>query len=369
MPLTATKVTNHGREVWRVNIPATKTGRRRRVFGATKEAALAAAAEILEEHQEFGGKLSSISAEARAFILRWSDRYSIGQLEAAVQEMHERQGQQISVAEAVARYLKAHASAGVRHRSDLRSRLGRFEQVFGERPLISVRAGELDDFLRERGGSGPNYFRVLRALFNHAVLHEWVPTNPLLRIASPQGAPREKLIFTPEEMRACLRYAAEHSRPLLRMLVLAGFCGLRHSEVMRLPVSDIDLAAGELYVGKMKTEKRGMRERWVTLLPVARAWLERAELPAEGAAVGASDITLRRHRREMMEQLQLPQWPHNVLRRCFGSYHLAAFENGNLTAAQMGHTDPETTYAKYRKVRKKADGEAWFALLPEQSTA
>ena len=133
----------------------------------------------------------------------------------------------------------------------------------------------------------------------------------------------------------------------------------------------------------MKTEGKGIRERYVAGTPNGLAWLAALCLPATGPVIPVNKRNFGLNRdaviakangddvKEAMKPVakaegrkgKLIEWPYNVLRRSFASYHLAAFENPNLTAMLMGHTTADTTFAKYRAVRRKELGAAWFAIM------
>jgi integrase len=73
--------------------------------------------------------------------------------------------------------------------------------------------------------------------------------------------------------------------------------------------------------------------------------------------------------RKKMEQLRelagITKWPNNGLRHSFGSYHVAHFQNPNLTALQMGHATTDTLFKHYRNYRiRKKDAEAYWKLAP-----
>jgi len=60
-------------------------------------------------------------------------------------------------------------------------------------------------------------------------------------------------------------------------------------------------------------------------------------------------------------------WPKDVLRHCFGSYHLAKWNSAGTTAEYMGHRDSKMLYKHYREVIKNAgDIELFWALNPDQ---
>ena len=56
-----------------------------------------------------------------------------------------------------------------------------------------------------------------------------------------------------------------------------------------------------------------------------------------------------------MEKLRklagITKWPDNGLRHSFGSYHLAHFQNPNMTALQIGHSTTDMLFKRYRNYR------------------
>ena len=326
----------------------------------TAEEAEAAARDRISERQEHGAELSELTTQERAFILRIREQgLSIGGVEKLLTAAPATVGPMLPAA--VEDYLKSQEENDTHHLYALRSKFKKILAAFPGVRVGQIRAGEIERFLRDKGRSKLAYYRVLKAFFNFAVMHDWTEANPILRIPRPAMEPDEKVIYTPEQMSAVLK-AAHHDPVMLRLLVFGGFFGLRYKEIRKLMCSDV--SQEEVFVRKMKTGKRGIRERYVTALPNAKEWLKFLKLPSSGPVITVNEKNLRLHREEVLKKAK-QTWPYNVLRRSFGSYHLAAFENPGLSAAQMGHTDPETTISKYRSVRRKADGEAWFAITPE----
>lgn len=56
----------------------------------------------------------------------------------------------------------------------------------------------------------------------------------------------------------------------------------------------------------------------------------------------------------------------NGLRHAFCTYHFAAHANENQTAQQAGNS-PAMIHAHYKGLATKAEGEAWFNVLPPES--
>ncbi len=59
--------------------------------------------------------------------------------------------------------------------------------------------------------------------------------------------------------------------------------------------------------------------------------------------------------------------PHNVLRKGFISYHLAHFQNENLTASEAGNS-PQVIYSNYRGlIEDPRQIKAYWGLVPTES--
>ena len=279
---------------------------------------------------------------------------------------------------------KEKSDACYKHVKSLKSCFKYFAAAHPHRSVASIKPAEIATYILNHKSSERAIFRRLRALFRWCVPMEFVTENPMERVPRPAADTSERETFTPAQMKAFLDAAAV-SPQLLRHLVLGGFFGLRTAEIQRLDCKDVDLERGEIFVRKMKTEGKGIRERYVIGTPNAVAWLKKLALPATGPVIEINDKNFRLNRDAVIAQAngedpkeamkpgakaegrkgKLIEWPYNVLRRSFASYHLAAFENPNLTAAQIGHTTADTTFAKYRAVRRKENGVVWFALMPE----
>lgn len=391
--LKAKPIVLRGQPVYVVNLSAKQTGAgRQRVYRPTEEAALEAARELLQEARAFGQDFTRVEVQEGMFLHKWSRReVHAAQMDEILEEWWKRKQLSARTIEvAVTDFLKAPRATPVDKRtaSNLKGRLKLFVTAFRGRQIDDITIGEIDHFIKLREGSAPNFFRVVRQFYNYAELHGWLPVNPLRRLRAPAPPRVVKDVLTPEQLRTAIRIAAavegdlvrdqgnhptgEAYVPLLRYLIFGGLCGLRSAEITRLDCADVDLSLGkhgEIHVRKMKTARRGMIERFVPLIPTASAWIKWLELPAKGRVIESDENMLSKYRRRLAIPLGLPAWPHNVLRRSFGSYHLAAFQDASLTAEIMGHTDAATTKAKYRVARRKEVAEQWFALTPKKVLA
>ena len=74
----------------------------------------------------------------------------------------------------------------------------------------------------------------------------------------------------------------------------------------------------------------------------------------------------RRKRWALCRAMNWKDWPDDILRHSYGSYHLAKHRNAALTAEQMGHKNARMLYAHYREVVKEAsDIEEFWSIRPE----
>ena len=380
--LTAKKMIMRGEVFWETNIPLSVCGRRHRIRRPTKEETLAAAREYVAENQTHGTELASLSTVERAFIVRMRNNgLTMARIEKALEDTSV--PKRTSLLDAFNAYLKTQEGNCYGHVTSLKSCFNLFSKAYPNRSVESITAGDIATYMLAHKSNERAIYRRLRAFFRWASMMDLVIKNPIERVQRPGGDTSEREIFTCDQMQALLNAAAENA-PVLRFLVFGGFFGLRTAEIQRLQCSDVDLRRGEVFVRNMKTKARGMRERYVSGTPTALAWLAILHLPATGPVIEMNESNLRLNRDAVIAKAngddvkaarkpgakaksregKLIQWPFNVLRRSFASYHLAAFENPNLTATLMGHTTADTTFAKYRAVRRKEDGEAWFALLP-----
>jgi integrase len=79
-------------------------------------------------------------------------------------------------------------------------------------------------------------------------------------------------------------------------------------------------------------------------------------------------VNFRRKRWALCREMSWKEWPDDILRHSYGSYHLAKHRNAALTAEQMGHKNARMLYAHYREVVKDSDDIAsYWDLLPSSA--
>jgi integrase len=184
--------------------------------------------------------------------------------------------------------------------------------------------------------------------------------------------PGEVACYTAAELRAMLDRASRQPAPvkegqepeadcrdLLPVVVLIALGGIRLQEATRLTWQDVWHVEGhiEVSVSKSKTRSR----RLSTMCPALAAWLEGYQErtgPLWKYGLQHFHKTFER----MLAGLEIPV-RRNALRHGFVSAHYALYADEGLTAKEAGNS-PGVVHANYKGLMTKAQGEAWFNVMP-----
>jgi integrase len=366
LALTKTKV--NGRRYYCVTTPKLGGGRNRRFFKDKTEAqTFLRVAEVQQEN--YGTAALSISDALRVEAIECSEllqpfgatlrdaaKFYAAHLKAV------RGSRRVS--EVVAELLAARAADGMsaRYLGDLRVRLGRFVQTFGEEMIAGISASRIDEWLRGLG-VGPvtrnTFRRRLAVLFSFAKRRGYVTENPVADVERAKERETEIEILSVNEMARLLECP---SSDMLPFWVIGAFAGLRRAEIERLTWNEIDFDAEviEVKASKAKTASR----RLVTIQPNLREWLA----PYRAHVGRVCPVNLQRKINDDRERAGLRTgWPQNALRHSFGSYHLARFNDAAKLALEMGNS-PATIFRHYRQLVKPKEAERYWKIAPAAGT-
>jgi integrase len=244
---------------------------------------------------------------------------------------------------------------------DLRYRLSRFVQDFGNRAIAGITVDELDGWLRALPFSPQartNYRTIVGLLFNHAESRGILDFNPIRRTMKPKLVDKAPEIFIVDELRALLETAQRTEPSVLPMLAIGAFAGLRDAEIKRLDWSEVDLARGHVEVKAAKA--KSARRRIVPIQPNLMEWLRPySEMTGQLVPVAARGKIER-----VRKAAGLTRWPINGLRHSFASYRLALIHDAPRVAAELGHTTPQLLYSAYRELVVPAEAERYWKIGP-----
>jgi integrase len=365
LALTKTKV--NGQRYYCVTLPKLSGGRNRRFFKDKGEAGtFMRLAEVQQEN--CGTAALSISDALRVEAIECSEllkpygktlrdaaRFYVAHLKAITGSR--------KVSEVVADLLRARTAdaMSVRYLGDLRVRLGRFVQSFGEEMIAAISASRIDEWLRGLG-VGPvtrnTFRRRLAVLFSFAKRRGYVTENPVTDVERAKERETEIEILSVGELARLLECA---SSDMLPFWTIGAFAGLRRAEIERLTWNEVDFDSGviEVKASKSKTASR----RLVTIQPNLREWLA----PYRTRTGRVCPLNLRRKIDDDREHAKLrSEWPQNALRHSFGSYHLAQFNDAAKLALEMGNS-PATIFRHYRQLVKPKQAEQYWNITPAAS--
>jgi integrase len=269
----------------------------------------------------------------------------------------------VSVEKLVGDYLRSQerSKLSARHLADLHSRLARFQGAFGEQPVRTLTAAQLEGWIYDGNGLEPQTLvhrrATLRALFAWAVRQKLVDFNPVDAVARPKVVRAAPAIWEPENLSKLLKAAPPQLVPIL---AIGGFAGLRTAELMRLDWKEVNLERGfvEVTTGKSKSASR----RLVKIEPNLAQWL--APYAGKSGKVWPSGgRAFHKAVAKLVRKLGI-EWPANGLRHSYASHHLTRFENAPALALQMGHTTPRMIFEHYREVTSPQAAERYWEIRP-----
>jgi integrase len=298
-----------------------------------------------------------------------------------------------------------------RYLSDLKARLNRFSESFGERPIASITSGELDKWLRSLGvqpGTRNSIRLRLGVLFSYAIEQGWCQENPVRKVKKVKASSTPE-ILTPAEFARLLEAASEETLPYW---LIGGFAGLRRAEIERLEWKDIhfdpakyraSIHAQALTGGDKKAVENAKKaiEAWrqsalieVSALKAKTASRRFVQIQDNLAAwlepyIGRTGLVCPQNLRKLLESDRtntgiwtepenqakdtpkterqsgkLKPWPSNGLRHSFASYHLGHFQNAALLALELGHTNQEITFRHYRELVTPEAAKKYWDIRP-----
>jgi integrase len=250
--------------------------------------------------------------------------------------------------------------------ADLRKRLARYCQDFGNRPIASITVEEIDNWLRDlplSPKSRANYRANIGVMFSYATKRRIIDNNPVAHTAKPKLPDNPPEIFTVDELRALLDAATKKAPEIIPMLTIGAFAGLRDAEIKRLDWSEIELARG--YIEVKAAKAKSARRRIVPIQPNLAAWL-RSYSEMKGRLVPPN---ARNKLDAIRKEAGLARWPNNGLRHSFASYRLAAIHDAPRVASDLGHTSPQMLYNTYREVVRPEEAERYWKIEPVSETA
>jgi integrase len=268
------------------------------------------------------------------------------------------------VAEIVAQLLRDRTQNGVskRYLKSFRCDLNRFAAAF-HCNIGSVTARLIEEWLvglkvgpRTRNNIRMSVVTMFRYARKHGYLskHDVTEAEAVDKAKDRGGKPE---LLKPEQMAELM---AKAEGKIALYLAIAGFAGIRAAEIMRLEWKDFNFARGHITVAadKAKTATR----RLVPILPNLAEYLR----PYRGVTGALFKMKDDERAINFAKQSGIDPWPNNCLRHSYASYRLAATQDAQRVALEMGNS-PNILIVNYRELADEHDAKAWFAIAPKRA--
>ena len=367
-----------------VTLPKQGGGRTRRFFKFTPEGKREAETFLqLAKQQEsnYGAAAFSISDALRSEAVQCANRlagvgHTLTDATRFFLDYVQAQQNSIRVKEAVEQLVDSRKKAGLsdRYCRDLKLRLGRFAKDFGNEPVSTITARQIDEWLSSLGvapGTRNTFRRDLRTLFSYCEKHGYCVTNEAKKTERAKQVDKPVEILTVQQATALLNACDEE---ILPYIAISLFAGLRASEIERLDWSEFDFDSGliEIKAHKAKTARR----RHVPISDNLASWIRpyaKAHGPIAPRAFRTHFDKSRRNagfgrpgsetEEEKKAGVKLTEWAEDVMRHSYGSYRSAQCQDVARVSLEMGNT-PQVVFAHYRELVKPKDAARYWNIRP-----
>jgi len=252
---------------------------------------------------------------------------------------------------------------------------GKWARSLGDRTLASISAKEIADYLDagyadKKPKTYNSHLLYIKTFLNWCCKEEreYLAKNPIRSMKFKPEPWEEPDYMKPDDVEKLFRLLEAHKadRPeLLAYAIVSFFCGCRAVEILRMAsdpdAAKIDLDGATIRIAKAKGFQQGKRPRAFHIHPTALAWMKSFDF--HKALEDISNDT----QKEIYHAARLKGIPvfQNCGRHTFITYHVAAYGDPAKTTAMVG-TSEKMRADNYCGLASKADGEAYFAIMPTE---
>lgn len=325
-----------------------------------------AAERILHRHP--GASIAGVVAEWEQAMERLGNRGRLlDAVVAFVKSSEKAKIPEATVGEMVVRFMEAKRKEGLSdfYLDDIERRLTRFADSFRVN-ISTVQPEDIKLWLTKAGtGRNANNLRAsIATLFSFARECGFLPRDSKHAaelVSKAKEKPSKIGIYSPQELEKILSAAPERFLPAL---AIAGFAGLRSTEIFRLDWSEVKLDRNHIVVEaeKAKTASR----RIVPLLPALAEILMSCKKKTGRVVPDFQNLDnlTRAFTAACVAANVTPQ--RNGFRHSFASYRLAVVQSADQVALEMGNS-PRKLFTNYRELVAAEDAALWFSVKPKAS--
>ena len=272
----------------------------------------------------------------------------------------------VTTASAADQFIAAKRKAGIKTAAGLDRTMPKFKERFGGQGIATITSKDLQAWLdsMDHPSTRNTHRQRIVTFFRWARKVGMLPTSAQTQAEKTDKAREADLdieILTVPQFSSILQLMRASHPKYLAATVLAGFCGLRRSELHAQAWKDISLERGHLRITAAKSNTPA--KRLVPLCPAAVEWLLLCDRTTELVSPPWGMDLIRRYCREAKPTLPCPD---NSFRHGFISHRVAQSGDVARTSLEAGNS-VRIIHRHYLELVDKKDGEAWFGIRPGDS--
>ena len=341
-------------------------GKRHCEFFSTNEQAEARAIELRAERKQLGEDAFALTVEQKRDAVRAAKllAHTGVTLESAAAYWmtgHLNPTPHVTLNMVQKELLEAQERRGLRGASlaGTRSRYSSLLDQYGEQSIDCTTPPVIEGWLTQftNDATRANVIRYLCVFFNFAMKRGYLVKSPMDQIEKPRLKYKVPEFLAVDQVEAILRTARVVDAGIVAKLALGFFAGIRPEELQRMDWQDISIENGLVTV-RAEVAKCGI-PRHVAISDNLKKWL--AGCMAEQFKVNSFD----ERRKAVCAAAGVTYWPHDAMRHTFATMHLAAFENADKTAHELGHTQGvKLLFRHYRGLTTKTEAARYWGIEP-----
>jgi integrase len=369
---------------WKVEIPdrLSPTGKRQRVFFATRDEAKEYAAELRSDNEDHGTNASVITpslADEATRAAALLAPFGISLLEAARMAVISKNTELASslIEDALTSFRKSKSNRSDAHAKAYEYMERDLLKSFAGRVLSSITGAELLVHT-EKFAPSPASFngltRLISAFWRWSAKHprDWCDAKRVEVLERKETTKDEIGVLNAKQCLKLLETAKKHYPECVPGFAISLFTGMRKAELTRLQASDVTSAGINLPATSTKTGRR----RFIQMPTPLKAWLK--AYPLEETVLPANWHKKEKAVRRLagwkvwsdlvephVPPKALPEWPHNALRHTHASVLIALGKPLESLTFEFGHSGGvQVLKSHYVGVMPKADATKIMNIRP-----
>ena len=254
---------------------------------------------------------------------------------------------------------------------------GKFVNAYGaDRRVAQVTAREVVDYLESNYGKKKpktynSHLLCLKTFFNWCAkdTQKYITASPIKSVEFKPEPWEEPEYMKPADVERLFRVLEnekdEHPE-MLAQAIISFFCGIRAVEIRRMAIIEdaakIHLDDETIRIAKGKMFQQGKMPRAFHIEPTAMAWINSFDFLGALKKINKGTIS---DIYKLARKNKIPVFQ-NCGRHTFITYHVSAFGDPAKTQAIVG-TSAKCRAENYCGLASKADGEAYFKILPKSA--